>query len=461
MIDELNAIEDLQAERSLLATIGAPGAERIAADIVSDCSPDIFSHPGHRDVFCAIRDLISSGEEVNYITVKANLLSRGKFGPIGENQLLDWLGAEEVGRPRVLVAILERLRLRRRLVHLGHTLVSRAQLDDEQPSTIVSETADELACISSGGDKGGLQAFGDVSGAMALHRITQRDSAQPRAVRTRLARLDQMLRGGFRPGQMIVLAARPGMGKTSLALQVASRAATDGHPVAIFSLEMDKQELWIKLVSNASGVPTRDLEGLDDPVFEAQQACDDLNQSVLMIDDTATTSMHAIRSKLLAAQTKLGMPFGLVVIDYLQLISSPDDKRKQNETLRISDITRAIKLMAKDLKVPVIILSQLNREVEKRQGGKPQLSDLRDSGAIEQDADIVIFIHRDSIPGKPPEEQPKEGMLILAKHRGGSTGTIPFAWDGPCQRFLPLERLTSDQKPAESWPSQNASWHKD
>jgi replicative DNA helicase len=213
---------------------------------------------------------------------------------------------------------------------------------------------------------------------------------------------------------------------------------------------MSKEELAGKLLSDLSNVNLHDLTGADrEEISKLGDAKMELDSRPILLDDRSETTVRQIRGKVerLQAKSKVSM----VVIDYLQLLTSSDITRasSQNEAVRVGDISRALKLMAKDCKIPVIVLSQLNREIEKRSNRTPQLSDLRDSGAIEQDADMVIFIDRKIQPDVSEDLQEKEGKIIIAKHRNGPTGYIPVEWEGQYSRYKEVERQTSNAAPAQ------------
>jgi replicative DNA helicase len=257
-------------------------------------------------------------------------------------------------------------------------------------------------------------------------------------------RLNGML-GGFHPGQLIVLAARPGIGKTALALNWILGAADYRRAAGIFSLEMPAERLWRRLAAAHAGIDLRALVETRDPAAfnRLGKAKLELDKRGIWIQDRAGITAREILGEvdgLLALQPDLG----LLVVDHLGLISTPETARnaRQNESTRIGEITRAFKILAGDRGIPVLLLTQLNREVEKRSGGKPQLSDLRDSGCVEQDADTVMFIHR-----KGHEPGDRSATLDIAKQREGPTGEIQMDWDSSLTRFREVERMTESSQP--------------
>jgi replicative DNA helicase len=267
-------------------------------------------------------------------------------------------------------------------------------------------------------------------------------------VRTGFSSLDQLTQG-FQPGNLIVLAARPGIGKTALALNWVLNAARSYNVCgAFFSLEMSQEEVFMRLLAAHSRTNMKDIQSgrFDDrKMGELYQGRDELIQMPMYICDQASITVPQIQNMVVKQGSSANRPIQFLVVDYLQLLSSPEGSRaaKQNEATRVGEISRGLKLLAKDHGIPVVVLSQLNREVEHRQGGRPQLSDLRDSGAIEQDADIVAFIHRRMMPGPEGQEPDNSAELIVAKHRNGPTRVIPLTFLGEWATYRELERQTN------------------
>lgn len=428
--------EDLDAEKALLATVCSPGCEQIASEVVEEMTPEDFIHPAHRAILAALSDVLARHLEVNALTLKDSLAQAGELGRVGGFAgLVEILQGEEVARPRVLVEILQRKRKLRELIRMGAKMVREAVNEEDDPDRIIETACSDLASMANSKGETGPVAVGTVTDAVLEQVMSEASGKRIFGARTGFYRFDGITRG-FKPGQLIVLAARPGVGKSTLArnwaLGIAQRSA-----VPFFSLEMDKEEITRCLLTDMSSLDLREIQPEDLP--HLAQAKHDLDTLPILIDDRAGTTVRQIRAKVERIQAR--QKVGLVIVDYLQLITTPGNS-KQSEAVRIGEISRELKLMAKDCKVPVMVLSQLNREVEKRSGGKPQLSDLRDSGCIEQDADMVIFIHRKIVPGLAPELQDKTGELHIAKHRGGPCGSVPLIWDGALSRYREQERET-------------------
>jgi replicative DNA helicase len=440
--------EDIEAERALLATCCAAGAELAAAEIAIALSEDDFVHPAHRAVFKALKTLIEGQIEINTLTLKDALDQAGDLSRVGGYPgLVELLSAEEVGRPQVLADLLSRKRKLRQLIRLGAQLVRQAAEEEAPPDSLVEQVASDLFRLAQGQQRRGLEHIAEVAkGTMEslLDRLEGRGST---GLKVGFSRLDAITQG-FQPGNMVILAARPGIGKTALALNWLLRSAMQHNAsVAFFSLEMSKEEVWTRILAAHSSVNMKAVAaGGFDSEIQARllRSRDELNNMHIYINDQAGITVREISAMVERHLSHTNQKLDMVIVDYLQLMSSPESSRaaKQNEATRIGEISRGFKLLAKDHGMPVVVLSQLNREVEHRQSGRPQLSDLRDSGAIEQDADIVMFIHRKMKPVMEGEEEDRSAELLLAKHRNGPTGVVPLWFEGEYARYRELERST-------------------
>jgi replicative DNA helicase len=444
--------EDIDAERSFLATCCAPGGGFVASEAVYTLADDDFVHPAHRAVFRALRTLIEAQVEVNSLTLKDALDQDDSLNKVGGySGLVELLAGEDVERPMILAELIRRKAKLRKLVHLGAQLVRQAAEEDEPPEVLVDQTAQSLFNLSQGDGKiKGLQPIQLVADE-AMERLADRlEGRLSTGVRVGFSRFDELTQG-FQPGNLIVLAARPGIGKTALALNWILRAAQErdgrtGHCGAFFSLEMSQEEVFLRLLSAMSQTNMKDLQAGRVPgaMNNILQARDELARLPLFICDHASITVPQIRNMVTKQGSQNNRRVEFVIIDYLQLLSSPEGSRgaKQNEAVRIGEISRGLKIMAKDFGIPVVVLSQLNREVEHRTSGRPQLSDLRDSGAIEQDADMVAFIHRKMMPSTTEEPDPS-AELIVAKHRNGPTAIIQLHFQGEYAMYREMIRETS------------------
>jgi len=445
--------EDIEAERALLATCAASGAEQAATEASFSLTEEDFVHPAHRAVFKALRALVEAQIEINALTLKDALDQAGDLARVGGyTGLVDLLGAEEVGRPQVLVDLLMRKRKLRQLIRLGAQLVRQAAEEEAPPDTLVEEAATNLFRLAQGEKKRGLEHISEVARTAyeaLLDRIQGRGST---GLRVGFPKLDAITQG-FQPGNLIILAARPGIGKTALALNWCLRSALfhKAH-AAFFSLEMSKEEVFNRLLSAHSGINMKSvLAGGFDEAVQARllKSRDALLELPIYINDQASVTTREITAMVDRHLSQQNHKLDILFVDYLQLLTSPESSRaaKQSEATRIGEISRGFKLLAKDHGLPVVVLSQLNREVEHRQSGRPQLSDLRDSGAIEQDADMVMFIHRKMQPSQEGGDDDRMAELIIGKHRNGPVGSVGLYFEGEYARYREMERNTEAELP--------------
>ena len=436
--------EDVEAERSFLATCCAPGAAALAAECCLGLSPEVFIHPAHRSVFEALVKLLEEGEDVHALSLKIALEGAGRLGRVGGFQgLVEILSAEDVGRPQGLARHLAAKARLRRLVAIGGELVRRASLETESPEAITDQAAQALSSLVQTRDRQNLRSTQSFSDEWLARQMAILQGETPLGLSVGLPRFDRLTQG-FKAGDLVVLAARPGIGKTALALNWTRHVAGKGYSAAYFTLEMSRNEVFSRLVGTETALDLKKLHerGYDPGLFqrlaEAKEALSDLP---LFIGDQANLTAREIRAQadqLIARQGKLDF----LVVDHLHLLGSTGASSARNENLRIGEITRTLKILAKDLGIPVVLLSQMNREVEHRQNGRPQLSDLKESGSIEADADLVLFLYRKMTPQGLDEPEDPGAELIIAKHRNGPLGVVPLVYDGPIFRFREAERQT-------------------
>ncbi len=429
--------QDVAAEQSVL------GAMLLSKDAIGDVAETLkgrdFYRPAHETIYEAILNLYGRGEPADAITVADELAKRGELGRIGGHIYLhDLLSTVSIASNAGYYAeIVREKAILRRLVEasikisqLGYTgqgdvagIVDAAQQaiyevaegkagDDYEPlSALMESTLDEIEALSAHGIMAGVP--------------------------TGFAELDE-LTNGLHAGQMVIVAARPGVGKSTLGLDLA-RAASIQHGLcsAFFSLEMTKTEIVMRLISAEAQVPLHDIRKgrmSDENWGRIARKTADVSSAPLFIDDSPNLTMMEIRAK--ARRLKQRHDLKLVIVDYMQLMSS--GKRVESRQLEVSEFSRQMKLLAKELDVPVVALSQLNRGPEQRTDKKPMLSDLRESGSLEQDADVVVLLHRDDMYNNASERS-GEADFIVAKHRNGQTKTVTVAFQGHYSRFVDMQ----------------------
>jgi len=468
-----------EAEQALLGAILANNA---AYEKVSDfLRPEHFSDAVHARIFEACGKLIERGQIANAIQLKNLFEQESALAEVGGAQYLAQLQSSYV---TIINAVdygktIHDLYLRRQLIALGEDMVNDAfDYDlDIDASQQIAGAEDKLYKLAEIGEtEGGLNPFRTA----VLESLHMTEAAMKRdglaGVASGLNDLDKLL-GGFHPSDLVILAARPSMGKTSLATNIAYNVAAaprterdaEGNPVeqrqpvAFFSLEMSAEQLASRVIAERTGVRSDSMRRGDiqdedfDRIFEASRV---LSELPLFVDDTPALSVSQVRTR--ARRLKRQHGLSLIVIDYLQLMQPPVGRRTDNRVQEVSEITRGLKALAKDLDVPVIALSQLSRAVEQREDKRPQLSDLRESGSIEQDADVVMFIYRDQyyLERAEPTQRDGEDMdkfgerlerwkerceraygkaeIIIAKQRHGPIGAREFAFDGDTTSFSDL-----------------------
>lgn len=427
--------QDLHAEQSVL------GGMLLSKDAIADCVEVLrsvdFYRPAHEGIFEAILSLYGRGEPADAVTVSDELTKRGDLTRVGGQAYLHQLissvpTAANAGYYAQIVA--ERAVLRR-LVEAGTKIVQMgyAQGGGDVEDIVNAAQAEVYAVADKRGGED-YHVLGDIL-EMTVDEIevASGKSGEMTGVPTGFTDLDQ-LTNGLHPGQMIVVAARPAIGKSTLGLDIV-RSASIKHNLAsvIFSLEMSKTEITMRLLSAEAGIQLQHMRKgtmREEDWTRLASTMGRVSDAPLFIDDSPNMNLMEIRAK--CRRLKQRHNLKLVVIDYLQLMSS--GKRVESRQQEVSEFSRALKLLAKELEVPVVAISQLNRGPEQRTDKKPQMSDLRESGSIEQDADMVILLHREEAYER---ESPRAGEadLIVAKHRNGPTDTIVLAFQGHYSRF--------------------------
>ncbi|MGX1696170.1 replicative DNA helicase [Microbacterium keratanolyticum] len=427
---------DLIAEQSTLG--GMLLSKDAVADVIETLRGTDFYVPKHELIFDAILTLYSHGEPTDVVAVTDELIKSGDLGRAGGADYLHSLTSivPTAANAGYYASIVSERAILRKLVDAGTRIVQMGYDGQGDATDLVNNAQAEIYSVTGGQETEDYVPL-TIAVDSALEEIeaaSGRDGSMT-GVPTGFRELDE-LTNGLHGGQMIVIAARPAMGKSTLALDFA-RAASIGHnqPSIFFSLEMGRAEIAMRLLSAEGSVPLQSMRKgtLDQRDWTTVAATRGrINDAPLYIDDSPNMTLVEIRAKCRRLKQRAGLR--MVIIDYLQLMTS--GKRVESRQQEVSEFSRALKLLAKELQVPVIALSQLNRGSEQRQDKKPAISDLRESGSIEQDADMVMLLHRDSVYDK--DVRPGEADLIVAKHRNGPTATIPIAFQGHFSRFTDM-----------------------
>ncbi len=336
--------------------------------------------------------------------------------------------------------------IRRRLISIGNEIVAEAFNADGRDATDLLDSAEKKVMAVSEQLAQSTGSFISLKHAIKMVQEEINDlqehplaEGQTRGISTGFIDIDRMT-DGLHPGQLIIIAGRPSMGKTAFALNIAAHVARNSLPVGIFSLEMRAEELAIRLISAVGKIPQDELKSgkiTTDNWSEFYKACQELQLDNInvQIAPSSTLSLFNIRSRARQLKVRFGR-LGLIVVDYLQLMTSDTNRNYENRATEVATISRGLKSLARELEVPVIALSQLSRKVEERRDSKrPMMSDLRESGAIEQDADVIIFLHREAVYEMTPENE-KLAEVIIGKQRSGPTGVIEMIYEGKFTLFL-------------------------
>lgn len=431
---------DIEAEQAILGCMLTDKDSVISA--IEILKADAFYREDNKAIFEAIWSLYSRSEPIDIITVKAELVETGKFERIGGLEYLASLPERVPTTANVekYIKIVDEKSMLRKLINTSNELVALGYDETEEVDNIMDMAEKKIFDLASKKNTKGYTSIKDVliesyAKLEELYNSKGRLSGTP----TGFADLDSKT-SGLHDSDLVIVAARPAMGKSAFAINIATNVAVQsGKGVAIFNLEMSKDQVGNRILCSEALVDSNKIRtGLveDDDWVKLATTLGRLSEAPIYIDDTAGISIMEIRAK--CRKLKLEKDIGLIVIDYLQLIQGSGNKNSSREQ-EISEISRSLKILAKELNIPVIALSQLSRSVEKRDDKRPMLSDLRESGAIEQDADIVIFLYRDDYYN-PDSEKKNVAEVILAKHRGGSTGTVDLAWLPSYTKFANLDR---------------------
>ena len=435
---------DLEAEQAVIGSMLTDKEAVVSA--VETLTDSDFYREDNRLIYSAILNLYSKGEPIDIITLKSELESMGKLEAVGGLEYLAKLPDNVPTSANVdkYIKIVEEKSSLRTLIKTANELITLGYDPTQEVEELMDNAERKIFSVMQSRAQKSYSSMKDilVDTFIELEQLYNRKE-HITGVPTGFYDLDYKT-AGLHGSELILVAARPAMGKSAFALNIATNAAVRANtPVAIFSLEMSKEQMANRILCSealvdSNKVRTGKVE--DDDWAKLAEASGILSQAKIFIDDTPGISIMEIRAK--CRKMKLEQDIGLVVIDYLQLIQS-SSRRAGSREQEIAEISRSLKILAKELNVPVIALSQLSRAPEQRPDHRPMLSDLRESGSIEQDADIVMFLYRDDYYN---EDSEKKGIaeIIIAKHRGGSTGSVDVGWLGSYTKFVNLEKRFDD-----------------
>ena len=432
---------DVEAEQ---AVIGSMLTDRDAViSAIEILKEEDFYREDNKTIYEAILNLYNRSEPIDIITLKAELTSMGMFEKIGGLEYIVGLPEKvptTANVERYINIVKEKSELRR-LIKAANEIIEQGYDPTENIDDIMNSAEKKIFNIMQDKDQKTYSAIKDVlvdafTELEQLYNQKQHITGVP----TGFIDLDYKT-AGLHNSDLILIAARPAMGKSAFALNIATNAAVKAKvPAVLFSLEMSKEQMVNRILCSEAMVDSNQVRTGkldDDDLIKLPDTMGDLSEAPIYIDDTPGISINEIRAK--CRKLKLERNIGLVVIDYLQLVQGSSKRASGSREQEISEISRSLKILAKEINVPVIALSQLSRAPEQRPDHRPMLSDLRESGAIEQDADIVMFLYRDDYYNEDSEDK---GLaeVIVAKHRAGSTGTVKLVWLGNYTKFANMER---------------------
>ncbi len=452
---QMHDVEGMPA--SLHSEVAILGAMMLDAVAISDATARLrvedFSLDSHRRVYQAILDLMGVGHAVDIITLRDALSKKKELDAIGGPSYLAYLTE---GIPRNLnvesyVRIVKDKSLLRQLMGIFSEGVSRSSDQSEEATNVLGDVEARLAEVADSAIQRGFSGIGEiVANSFGSIDGLYEQGREVTGLATHYIEFDRMT-SGLQDSELIIIAARPSMGKTAWAINIAQNAAVrDGKVVAVFSLEMSKESLLRRMLASEALVGSRKMQqgflGKDDR-GKLNAALERLLESKMFLDDTPGITLPEMRAKARRLRQQEGR-LDLIVIDYLQLMSGtagPGKRGFENRNQEVSAVSRGLKSLAKELRVPVVALSQLSRGSEQRTGDKkPLLSDLRESGSIEQDADVVCFIHREEYYDRENEDLKGKAEIIIAKQRNGPTGSVHLAFLSDYTRFENLATGNTD-----------------
>lgn len=434
------APHNLDAERALLGAIILK--PETMHDVSTILHPESFYADKHGEIFRAVFDLFIKGDPIDLLSVSTRLKAEKQLDRIGGASYLTELieNVPAAGNAVYYAQLVQNKSTLRGLIHAADDIAELGYGDPENIDETLDQAEKKVYSVTNATSTQKFKTIGSsLTEAWERFEYLSANQDESRGVKTGFTQLDNLL-AGLQKSDLIILAARPSMGKTTFALDLARNAALKfGASVGIFSLEMSDQQLVDRMLAAEAGVDSWKLRTgklKNDDEFEAvQSAMARLSEAPIHIDDQPGNNILKMRSAARRLHNEHGLD--LLIVDYLQLMHPTSSKASDSMVQQVTEISRSLKLLARELDVPVLALSQLSRAVEQR-GGKPRLSDLRDSGSIEQDADVVMFIHREDKINKE-SERPNIAEILVEKHRNGPVGSAELYFDGKHVRFLNLD----------------------
>ncbi|MBO5047481.1 MAG: replicative DNA helicase [Clostridia bacterium] len=435
----------LEAEQSVLGSILID--PNCFADLTEILRAEDFYLEEHGEIFYAMYDLFSKSREIDLVTLIDTLVSRGVYNEEESKKYIKIIAETVPSAANVLdyAQIVKEKSLLRSLIGASDEIREMAFSAQGEVKDIIDSAEQKVFAIAQGSEnKGFVHIREAISRTYARLDLLARDKAAASGTPTGFSALDRTL-VGLGEGDLVIVGARPGMGKTSFCMNLATNIAKSTKKnVCVFSLEMSAEQLASRMLSSEALVDSyaiRSGELTSEQYKQLADAAAELSESNILIDDTTGITVTRMKAKLRRVKN-----LGLVVVDYLQLMQG-EGRRTDNRVLEVGDISRGLKILAKELKIPVICCAQLSRGPESRTDKRPMLSDLRDSGAIEQDADIILFLYRDEYYKEPGPGEQSVAECIVSKNRHGSTGTVKLSWIGQFTKFLTQEVTREDEAP--------------
>ncbi|MEG0872355.1 MAG: replicative DNA helicase [Clostridia bacterium] len=435
---------DTIAEQAVLGSMLVDKDSVVAA--VELLKPEDFYREDNKEIYATMFELYGLGKQIDMITLREQLKLRGTLEKVGDSQYIATLidNVPAIANIENYVKIVEEKSVIRKLIKVANEILKMGYAQTEEVDAIIESTEKKVFDVLQNRNSKGYSSMKEVliTAFDAIEAMYQ-NKGKVSGIESGFVDLDTKT-SGLNPADLIIIAARPAMGKSAFMLNIANFVAMHQKtPVMVFSLEMSKEQMVNRILSSEAEVDNMKIRNADltsEEWLKLGQASGRLSELPLYIDDTPGLSSAELRAK--CRKAKLEKNIGLVVIDYLQLMESKTKSPSRQQ--EISEISRSLKILAKELSIPVIALSQLSRATESRVDHRPMLSDLRESGAIEQDADIVMFLHREDYYDAETENK-NVAEVIIAKNRNGSTGTVELAWLGQYTKFANLYRGPEQQ----------------